>query len=138
MRLLQIHLCILYFQSGVRLLSADWLNGALLSAPRVLELRIMVENTGMLEPAAGLRLLAYAIALFHLYYGVLVWLPIFRYPVLLAAVVMHLGLGFGWQLLPFNLLMLVLNLSFLRPRHAELLMMGAGALLGFRWQPSEH
>lgn len=137
MRALQIHLCILYFQSGVHLLGEDWLSGTMLAAPRVLDLETMLAQGRTLVPPDWLHLLAYVVALFHLYFGVLIWLPPFRYLVLGLAVGLHVVLGLGWQLIPFNLLMIVLNLSFLHGVHADAIMQGIAELMGLRWLPPE-
>ena len=137
LRALQIHLCILYFQSGVQLLGENWLSGTMLAAPRVLDLETMLAQGRTLVPPEWLHLLAYVIALFQLYFGVLIWLRPLRYLVLGLAVALHVILGLGWQLIPFNLLLLVLNLSFLYGKHADALMQGAAALMGLRWLPPE-
>ncbi len=136
-RALQVHLCVLYFQSGVNLLNKEWLTGGVLAAPRVLDLQTMLGQPGPLFAALSVQTFAHGIAISHLYYGILIWLPKFRYATLLVIVAIHAVLAVGWQLLPFSLLMLVLNLCFIVPRHADLAMRALVALLGYRWAPPD-
>lgn len=134
-RALQIHLCILYFLTGLGHLNGEWISGRILTIPRELGLASL-----MAEPAAATPLWAAAMAvgllLFEFYYPIFIWLGRWRYPVLALAVLVHLGVGILWDALPFNLLMLTLNLVWLRSEHGQALLHGLAAMLGFNWEPA--
>lgn len=135
LRMLQIHLCLLYFLSALSRLNPDWLSGAMLMGPRTLTLDTFTAETAAGAPPLWAASLAIAVVLFELYYTVFIWNPRFRYLVLALAVVLHLGMGIGWDLLPFNVLMLLLNLAFVKPHHGERLLEILAGLLGTGWQP---
>lgn len=118
LRLLQIHLCVLYFQSGLGKLTADWLAGSALFHPRILQLGAPLDPQLLAAEPYLAPLIAYALALFELFYGVLIWLRPLRVVVLAVAVAVHLWVGVLWDMLAFNLTMVVLNLAFLPPRYA--------------------
>ncbi|MCZ6628155.1 MAG: hypothetical protein O7E56_07995 [SAR324 cluster bacterium] len=133
-RVLQIHLCLLYFQAGLGKLNAAWLDGLALWHPRLLERGAPIDLDILREFPFLLEAIPAGLALFELFFGVLIWLRPLRYPVLALAVAVHLGVGIGWQQLPVNLLMIGLIVAFIRPAHANWLLEHAGQLLAFVWQ----
>lgn len=129
LRVMQIHLCLLYFQSGLAKLSTDWLAGTALWHPRWSKLGVPY-TLETLQAAPHLTgMITYSLVLFELFYGVLIWVPTLRYGVLALSVVVHLSVGIFWGMLPFNLMMLVMNLAFLNTRHMEALSFGLRGLL---------
>lgn len=130
LRALQIHLCLLYFQSGLAKLGAGWLGGVALWHPG------LVEKGGAFAPETLqaypllLSLVPYVLALFELFFPVFVWIPRLRYVALAAALGIHLSVGLLWEKLPFNLLMLVLVAAFIPPRLVEKLGRWLGGLAG--------
>lgn len=124
MRALQIHLCLIYFQSGLSKLSTDWLAGAALWHPRWAKLGAPFSLEALQAEPYLTGLITYSLVLFELFYGVLIWVPALRYGLIALAVLVHLSVGIWWGLLPFNLMMLVMNIVFLNTRHMEFLTSG--------------
>ena len=140
MRVLQIHLCLIYFQSGLSKLTTDWLAGASLWHPRWAKLGTPFSLEVLQAEPHLTGLITYSLVLFELFYGVLIWVPMLRYPLIAAAVLVHLTVGIWWGLLPFNLMMLVLNIVFFKPRHMEALTFGFRGVvrnLGQLWRTSK-
>ena len=121
-RLLQIHLSLLYFFSGLGKLSPDWLAGVVFWHPRVAETGLPLAYDFMQAHPQLTVFVIYGAVLFQLFFAVLIWLPRFRYWMLGAAVVLHLAVGILWGKLPFNLLILVLDFAFVPPAHVDALL----------------
>ncbi len=119
LRTLQIHLCLLYFQSGLLKLNGDWLEGMALLHPRLVEMGGGLAAETLTAHPSLINVIPNALALFELFYCIFIWLPRFRYPALVTALVVHLTVGILWEKLPFNLLMLVLNMAFIPSIHME-------------------
>lgn len=133
LRVLQVHLALLYFLSGLGRLSAAWLTGAVLWAPRAIELGQPFSAETLQAHVWLVPLLTHGMAVFELLFAVLVWNPRLRYAMLATAVLVHLGVGLAWELTPFNLLMLVLNLSFVPPAHLEALVQRISPFFALPW-----
>jgi hypothetical protein len=133
LRVLQLHLCLLYFLSALGKLSTDWLAGIALWHPRLVELGAPYAVASLLAHPYLTSLVTYPLVLFELFYGVLIWIPSLRYVMLALALVVHLTVGFAWGLLPFNLMMIVLNLAFVPPSHLESLLRAVRPLLLPPW-----
>lgn len=116
-RVLQVHLSILYFQSGLSKLQPDWLKGVAFWHPRLGEMPFSLEILTGAEYL--LPLLVTSLAVFELFFGVLIWLPRLRYTVLFTAWTVHLLVGVFWGTLPYNLTMIALTFVFIRAHHAE-------------------
>ncbi len=129
-RLLQIHVCFIYFVSGVsKLLGHTWWNGSALwfvlgnyqMAPMQYEaylafLRLLASNQlvyGIFTTCGGLFTLAFEIS-----YPYLVWRPKVRWVILGSAILLHGGIGLFLGLKTFSLIMLVMNMAFLRKEEA--------------------
>jgi hypothetical protein len=120
-RVLQLHLCVLYFQSGLGKLTTDWLSGTPLWHPRLTALGALYPLETLHAAPYLTSLITHGLLLFELFYPVLLWVRPLRYPLLALALGVHLTVGLVWGLLPFNLLMLALNLVFVPPAHLEAL-----------------
>ena len=129
-RLLQIHVCIIYLMAGLsKLLGNAWWNGTAIwmtvanyeFAPMNNELymwclrqlgsyQILYDgfNTG-----GGLFTLAFEIG-----YAFLIWRPRLRWVFLAGALILHGGIGLLMGLKTFSLMMLVMNMAFLRKEEA--------------------
>lgn len=127
LRLMQIHLCIIYFISGIsKLQGAAWWNGTAVwgvlgnyeFAPMNLPiynqaLRVLGQNQAVFETfitSACLFTLIFEIA-----YPFLVWKPSTRWLFLVGAIFLHGFIGLFMGLKTFSLLMLIFNMAFLRP-----------------------
>jgi hypothetical protein len=133
LRVLQIHLCVLYFLSALGKLSTDWLAGLALWHPRLVELGTPYALSTLLAQPYLTSLVTYPLLLFELFYGVLIWIPALRYVMLALALAVHVGVGFAWGLMPFSLMMIVLNLAFVPPAHLESLLRVVRPLLVPPW-----
>ncbi len=142
LRLLQVHFCIIYFASGAsKLQGAAWWNGTALwqttmnyefAGPRseaaTAALRSLTQHRWVWELAMNAGAL-FTLAL-ELGLPFLVWFPRLRWPVVTAAVMLHVGIammmgGLG----TFSLLMLTILLSFVPAQavHALLARLGRGS-----------
>ncbi|HUJ75196.1 MAG TPA: HTTM domain-containing protein, partial [bacterium] len=119
MRLLQVHLCLLYFSAGLAKLSPDWLAGVVFWHPRMAEAGLPLGLATLQATPQLSAFVIYGVILFQLFFPVFIWVPRFRYVTLGVALIMHLAVGLAWGSLPLNLLMLVLDLSFVRPQHVN-------------------
>jgi hypothetical protein len=125
-RLLQIHVCIIYLMSGLsKLQGGAWWRGDAIwmclgnyeFAPMQFELymsflRFLGGNKILFDTFvtfSGLFTLAFEIG-----YAFLIWRPRMRWIVLSAAIMLHAGIGLFLGLKTFSLMMLVLNMAFLR------------------------
>ena len=115
-RVLQIHLCIIYFTSGIaKCLGSGWWNGSnlwrSLTRPpfNVLPPEVLVHGEFFFPLVGGL------ICLLEASYPFLVWNRSTRLPALLAICLMHLMIGLGMGMYLFALVMIVLNLAAFGP-----------------------
>jgi hypothetical protein len=111
-RLLQIHLCLIYFFSGLtKCLGAGWWNGsniwrALISPPFDLLPIGLVASWGALLPALGI-----AICLMETSYALLIWPRWSRRLILYGICAMHVAIGLVMGMYLFAFIMLVLNIA---------------------------
>jgi len=133
LRLLQIHLCLIYFHSALAKLSSDWLAGSALWHPwwSATGAPLGVEEWAGRMALSGT--LTFGLVLFEILYPCLIWVRPLRYPLLALALLVHLFVGFAWDLVPFNIMMLILNLSFLPAHHMEHAMRVARPFLPMPW-----
>jgi hypothetical protein len=134
-RLLQVHLSLLYFFSGLGKLSPDWLAGVVFWHPRVAETGLPLAYDFMQAHPQLTVFVIYGAVVFQLFFAVFIWMRPFRYWMLGAAVVLHLAVGMLWGKLPFNLLMLVLDFAFVPPQHVDALLEGMMPLFERRRPP---
>ena len=115
-RVLQLHLCIIYFFSGLtKCLGAGWWTGAsiwrALTRPpfNVIPIEILV-SWKVLFPLLGI-----GVCLLEIAYPVFIWLRSTRLVWLVAIVAMHIAIGVSMGLFLFALVMLVLNVAAFGP-----------------------
>jgi hypothetical protein len=126
MRMLQIHLCIIYLISGLsKLQGPAWWNGSAIwgtianfeFAPMQFELylkflRFLGSNQLLYDgflTIGGLFTLTFEIG-----YAFLIWRPRLRWVWLGMAITLHAGIGLFMGLKTFSMLMLVMNMAFLK------------------------
>jgi hypothetical protein len=126
-RLLQIHVCIIYGMAGLsKLQGASWWNGTAIwstlanyeFAPmEFLPYRAFLRYLTLNRPAWELFMTSgvYFTLFFELGYPFLIWLPRWRWIFLAMALVLHGGIGFFMGLQTFSLMMLTMNMAFLPP-----------------------
>lgn len=137
-RLLQIHVCIIYLMSGLsKLLGAAWWNGTAIwgtianyeLAPMQTELYLdflrFLGNYPLVSwiflTGGSLFTLAFEIA-----YVFLIWRPSLRWLFLASAILLHGLIGVFMGLATFSLIMLVMNMAFLRKEEAQWLLSWVG------------
>jgi hypothetical protein len=118
-RLLQIHVCIIYAASGLsKLQGPAWWSGWSVWGTMVnyefSPMRLQI-YTGFLHLISQHRWLcelvteggSYFTLAFEIYFPVLVWIPSLRWTMVLAAVVLHTGIALCMGLVTFSLMMLI-------------------------------
>jgi hypothetical protein len=134
LRLLQIHVCIIYLASGLSKLQGNaWWDGTavwnVLANPEFAPMHLDIYNAA-LRWLAGTALPLYAFlniaTLFTLFfevsYAFLIWRPATRWLVLGSALTLHGLIGLFMGLKTFSLIMLVMNMAFLNEREVEWLL----------------
>jgi hypothetical protein len=113
-RLIQVHMCVIYFFAGVaKLQGASWWNGeAMWRAFANLEYQTM-DMTWLAWHAWILNAMTHVTILWEVSFCVLIWKPLWRPLVLAMAVVLHVGIGTCLGMWTFGLIMLVGCASFL-------------------------
>jgi hypothetical protein len=126
-RLLQIHVCIIYLAAGLaKMLGQSWWDGTAVwgtlvnyeFAPMQYEIynqimRLLGKNKQVLM--AFLTMACYFTLFFEIGYAFLIWRPATRWVMLGMAIVLHGMIGLFMGLKTFSLMMLVMNMAFLRP-----------------------
>jgi hypothetical protein len=114
LRLIQIHLCVVYFFSGCgKMLGASWWEGtALWGAAANVQYRTL-DLTWLARHPHVTNALTLATLFWEATYPALVWPRLTRRLVLAMAVVVHLGIGLAMGMMEFGLAMITANLAFL-------------------------
>jgi len=113
LRLLQIHLCVVYFFSGSgKLLGASWWEGTALWGAIANGQYRTLDLTGLARHPLVVNALTLATLFWELGYAALVWPRLTRPLVLAMAAPVHLGIGLAMGMMEFGLAMLVANLAF--------------------------
>ncbi len=113
LRLLQVHLCVVYLFSGCgKLLGASWWEGtALWGAIANVQYRTL-DLTGLARHPLVVNALTLATLFWEVGYAALVWPRLTRPLVLAMAAPVHLGIGLAMGMMEFGLAMLTANLAF--------------------------
>lgn len=119
-RLMQIHLCLVYLFAGLGKCQGDyWWNGeAIWGAIASFEYQT-IDMTWMAEHMWLINALTLTTLVFEIGYAALIWSKLTRPIMLLMAVPLHLGIGLCMGMLEFGLIMLIANLAFVELRTAE-------------------
>jgi hypothetical protein len=112
-RLLQVHLCVVYLFSGCgKLLGASWWEGtALWGAAANVQYRTL-DLTGLARHPWLTNAVTLGTLWWEVSYAALVWPRLTRRLVLAMAVAVHLGIGLAMGMMEFGLAMLTANLAF--------------------------
>lgn len=116
-RLLQIHMCIIYLFSGLgKLQGESWWDGfAVWASSANLEYQYLIDMTWLARHPYVINFLTHATVYWELSYCVLIWPRLTRPWVLLMAVFVHLGIVVAYGMPTFGLVMLIGNLAFVSP-----------------------
>lgn len=123
MRLLQLQLTFVYFYAFVwKAMGTMWLEGtALYYTARLPEFwRFPVPYA--LEHMWTIQISSWLTLLVEFSLGTLVWIKEFRYPVLIAGVLLHAGIEYSMNIPLFGLVMTSAYITFIEPRHLERLL----------------
>ena len=119
-RLLQVHLCVLYGFAGTgKLLGGSWWEGTAIwgsvanSQYRTLDLTWLASHP-LIVNAITLTALFWEVS-----YAALIWPRLTRPLVLIMAIFVHIGIGLAMGMLEFGLAMLAANIAFLLPLAAS-------------------
>jgi uncharacterized membrane protein YphA (DoxX/SURF4 family) len=116
-RLIQLHMCIIYLFSGLGKLQGDsWWNGyAVWLSSANLEYQFLVDMSWLKDHIWLFNLLTHITVFWELFYCALVWPRLTRPWVLALAVLVHLGIAVAYGMPTFGLVMLIGNLAFVSP-----------------------
>jgi uncharacterized membrane protein YphA (DoxX/SURF4 family) len=115
-RLIQVHMCIIYLFSGLGKLQGEtWWNGlAIWITSANLEYQSL-DMTWLAHHPLLINFLTHATVFWELSYCVLVWPRLTRPWVLFMAVCVHGGIAIAYGMITFGLVMLIGNLAFISP-----------------------
>jgi hypothetical protein len=113
LRLIQVHLCVVYFFSGCgKLFGASWWEGtALWGAAANVQYRTL-DLTGLARHPLVVNALTLVTLFWEVAYAALVWPRLTRRVFLALAVAVHLGIGLAMGMMEFGLAMITANLAF--------------------------
>lgn len=119
-RLIQIHLCVIYFFGGIsKLKGIDWWDGsALWMALSNYEYQSL-DMTWLIGYPAIIALMTHVTVIWETFYCVLIWPRYSRWIMLSMAVLVHGGIGLAMGMPTFGLAMLIANVAFLEPALLE-------------------
>jgi len=116
LRLIQIHLCVLYFFSGTgKLLGASWWEGTALWGALANSQYQTLDLTFLAWHPLIINALTLGTLFWEISYAALIWPRLTRPLVLAIAIPVHLGIGLAMGMMEFGLAMLVANMAFLPP-----------------------
>lgn len=116
-RLIQIHMCVIYLFSGLgKLQGESWWNGeAVWFSSANLEYQFLIDMTWLANHPWLVALLTHLTVYWELSYSALVWPRLTRPWVLLMAVLVHGGICIAYGMPTFGLAMIIGNLAFVSP-----------------------
>jgi hypothetical protein len=113
LRLIQVHLCVIYFFSGcAKLLGASWWEGTALWGAAANGQYRTIDLTWLAAHPLAVNLITLATLFWEVSYPALVWPRLTRRLVLAMAVLVHLGIGLSMGMMEFGLAMIAANLAF--------------------------
>ena len=115
-RLIQVHLCIIYFFAGTsKLLGATWWNGEAIWGALANAEYQTVDMTWLAAYPYLINLMTHLALAWEATYFILVWPRWSRKWVIAMAFAVHLGIGITMGMMEFGLIMITANLAFLSP-----------------------
>jgi len=115
-RLIQLHMCVIYFNAGVSKLQGGmwWDGSAFWGAVANLEYQSM-DLTWLCNHPYLVSLLTHTTIIWEIFFCALVWNRMLRPLVLLIAIPLHLGIAFGMGMITFGFVMLYGCMAFIEP-----------------------
>jgi len=119
-RLLQVHLCIVYLFGGIgKARGLPWWDGSAMASALTIQEYQSLNLLWMLRYPALLALLTHLTVFWETFYCFLVWPKLTRPVCLLLAVFVHGGIALALGMKTFGLAMLIANLAFVYPEHVR-------------------
>jgi uncharacterized membrane protein YphA (DoxX/SURF4 family) len=113
LRLLQVHLCVVYFFSGTgKMLGASWWEGTALWGAVANDRYRTLDLRGLAHHPLVVNALTLGTLFWEVAYPALVWPRLTRRLFLAMAVAVHLGIGLAMGMMEFGLAMITANLAF--------------------------
>jgi hypothetical protein len=130
-RLLQVHMCIVYLFAGAGKLFGDswWDGGAMWGALANYEYQSF-DLTFLAAHPLVINFLTHLTVAWELSYAALVWPRLTRPIVILLAIPLHLGIALGMGMMTFGLVMLIGNVAFISPALVRAVLDRRGAAEG--------
>jgi Vitamin K-dependent gamma-carboxylase len=122
LRLLQLHLCVVYFASGVeKSLGAQWWNGEAIWRALMRPHSAWIDFSWLPEHAWLAKSVCWATLACEMGYAIFVWIERSRHLWVTAVIALHIAIAVSLGLLFFSAVMIVLNVSafLLNPEPAE-------------------
>jgi hypothetical protein len=115
-RLMQLHLCLLYFVAGISKLMGDaWWEGHAMWMAFGNGQYQTIDMTWLASAPWLLAIISHGTIIWEIFYVALIWPRILRPLMLFLAVVLHLGIGFCLGMMTFGTIMIVANMAFIPP-----------------------
>jgi hypothetical protein len=116
LRLIQVHLCVVYLFAGLGKLQGDtWWNGqAIWGAVANYEYQT-IDLTWLAAHMGLVNLITYGALFWEVTYPFLIWPKLTRPIWLIMAVLVHAGIGLAMGMITFGLIMIIANVAFLSP-----------------------
>jgi uncharacterized membrane protein YphA (DoxX/SURF4 family) len=115
-RLIQLHLCLLYFVAGIaKLKGATWWSGVAFWGAIGNQEYQTVDLTVLVHWPVIINLLTHVTLAWEISYSFVVWNRWLRPFVLALAVAVHSGIGLCFGMMTFGMIMIVANLAFVSP-----------------------
>jgi hypothetical protein len=117
-RLIQLHMCIIYLFSALGKLQGTtwWTGDAMWASSANLEYQYLVDLTRLANYPRLMHFLTHLTVFWELTYCVLIWPRLTRPWVLLMAIFVHAGIAVAYGMPTFGLVMLIGNLAFVSPQ----------------------
>lgn len=115
-RLMQLHLCIVYLFAGTgKLLGESWWDGTALWGAFANQEYQTVDMTWLAHSIVLVNLMTHVTLFWEIAYSALIWPRLTRPIMLILAIPLHLGIAVCMGMVTFGIIMLVANMAFLRP-----------------------
>lgn len=115
-RLMQVHLCVLYFFAGISKLQGEsWWDGTALWGAIANREYQTIDLTWMVRHPRLINLLTHITIVWEILYCATIWNRHTRPITLLLAIPVHLGIAFSFGMITFGTIMLVANTAFVSP-----------------------
>lgn len=120
MRLMQCHLCLVYFFAGLsKLQGASWWDGTAIWGAFASYEYQTIDMTWLVHLPWLVNILTLASLFWEVSYAFLVWPRLTRPLMLIGAVLLHAGIGLCMGMITFGLIMIIANIAFLPPEMVQ-------------------